>query len=73
MTTVLHSRKLSFEAEVVEVFERDGRRFAKLLVHSFFLETDAAEVPGAHLGDRITFIADAASDAVPASQTRRSK
>jgi hypothetical protein len=56
----------SFEAEVVEVFEKDGRRVAKVLVHSFFLEIDAADLSGAHLGDKVILTA---TD----SQTRRSK
>jgi hypothetical protein len=48
-------RNLSFEAELVEVFERDGRHIAKLLVHSFFVEVDAQGLGGAHLGDRLLF------------------
>ena len=66
MIQVLQSRNLTFEAEVVEVFERDGRHLAKLLVHSFFVETDAEELAGAHLGDRIVF--QPGADAAPARQ-----
>jgi hypothetical protein len=52
---VSNSRDLSFEAELVEVFVRDGRHIAKLLVHSFFVEIDAAGIGEAHLGDRVRF------------------
>jgi hypothetical protein len=55
----------SFEAEVVEVFEKDGRRVAKVLVHSFFLEIEADNLSGAHLGDKVVLTA--------ATHTRRSK
>ncbi len=53
MPTAANPQPLAFEAEVVEVFERDGRRLAKVLVHSFFLEVDADQLAGAHLGDTV--------------------
>lgn len=53
MTSFLTAPNLAFEAEIVEVFERDGRRLAKVLVPSFFLEIDAADLATAHLGDRV--------------------
>ena len=49
----LNSDPVSFQAEVVEMFEKDGRRVAKVLVHSFFLEVDADSLAGAHLGDSV--------------------
>jgi hypothetical protein len=61
------------EAEVVEVFEKDGRRIAKVLVHSFFLELDADNLSGAHLGDKVFLTAGAAQDAAPVTRIRRSK
>jgi hypothetical protein len=64
---------MAVEAEVVEVFEKDGRRIAKVLVHSFFLEIDADNLSGAHLGDKVVLTAGAAPDAAPVTRIRRSK
>jgi hypothetical protein len=55
MKRILKSQDLSFQAEVVAVFEREGRRVAKLLVHSFFVEIDAQDLADAHLGDTLVF------------------
>jgi hypothetical protein len=47
---------LSFEAEIVAIFEKDGRRIAKILVHSFSLDIDARDLGDAHLGDKVNFV-----------------
>jgi len=49
----LKTDNVALQAEVVELFEKDGRRVAKVLVHSFFLEVDADHLAGAHLGDSV--------------------
>jgi hypothetical protein len=70
---VLKSVISSFEAEIVEVFEKNGRRVAKALVHPFFVEIDAAELKDAHLGDTIRFSAGPAGSGGAAGKSRRSR
>lgn len=69
MTPVLKAPNLSFEAEVVAVYEKDGRRVTRVLVHSFFLEIDAEDLADTHLGDTLVF--QAGTGPVCAPGTRR--
>jgi|YelNatPaOPRAMG01_1025707.scaffolds.fasta_scaffold276220_2 hypothetical protein len=49
--------QISFDAEIVEVFERGGERLAKVLVHPFILEVAAEDIRDGHLGDVISMTA----------------
>lgn len=51
---IAKSRPLSFQGEVIAVFERNARRVAKILIHPTALEVDVEKIPDAHLGDQVT-------------------
>ncbi len=45
---------LSFEGEIVEIFERGGQRVARIvLAPPMVCEVSAADLADAHLGDRV--------------------
>jgi hypothetical protein len=68
--------QISFDAEIVEVFERGGERLAKVLVHPFILEVAAEDIRDGHLGDVISMTAHFEAGAgdpqpAPVSETAR--
>lgn len=56
---------------MVAVFEEGGRRVAKVLVHSCYLEIDARALGDLHLGDRVLLQQATGSAAAPKTGSGR--
>lgn len=54
MIELAKTRKLSFQGEVVEIFERGGQRLAKISILPTFMEVDVEGIRDAHLGDTVS-------------------
>jgi hypothetical protein len=52
--------RLTFSGEVVETFEREGKRIAKVSLKSCHIDVPIDAIPDVHLGDTLFLEADVA-------------
>ena len=59
------NQSLSFRGEVVEIFERQGQRYAKITIESrTILDVPAGSIEEAHLGDHLVIDANLTIESV---------
>jgi hypothetical protein len=58
MTTHTIQSHLEFSGEVIETFERDGKRIAKVSLKSCHIDVPIDLIPDVHLGDTLVLEAD---------------
>ena len=58
MATHAIQSRLAFPGEVIEIFERDGRRIAKISLKSYHIDVPIDSIPDVHLGDTLVLEAD---------------
>ena len=59
-------QSLFFRGEVVEIFEREGHRLAKIMLESHdILDIAAESMEDAHLGDRVVIAASVTIRSIP--------
>lgn len=58
MATHTIQSSLEFSGEVIETFERDGKRVAKVSLTSCHIDVPIDSIPDVHLGDTLVLEAD---------------
>ena len=48
------SQPFSFDGEIIEIFEKSGKKFAKILFKCVPIEVSMERILDAHLGDKVT-------------------
>ena len=58
MATHTIQSNIEFSGEVIETFERDGKRIAKVSLKSCHIDVPIDSIPDVHLGDTLVLEAD---------------